>query len=237
MNTTEVISTAFVMGAVGSLHCIGMCGPLGLSLPVAHRTNSGRLFGGTLYNLGRVTTYSVLGLTLGLAGQTLFSTRWQSVLSTTLGIIIFLYLLIPSKYKASSFFVSRANRPFLKLRAILGRLFHSPTYTSLFSIGVLNGLLPCGMIYLALSTSLLAGTAAKGSLFMLFFGLGTFPAMLGVVFFGSYFNQQIRAQLRKAIPVFLFIMATLLVLRGLNLGIPFISPQLPVSSHEPVTCH
>ena len=72
---------------------------------------------------------------------------------------------------------------------------------------------------------------------MAFFGLGTFPAMLGAVFFGSYFNQQVRGQLRKAIPVFLFIMATLLVLRGLNLGIPFISPQLPLSSGEAVQCH
>lgn len=237
MSTTEVISTAFIMGAVGSLHCIGMCGPLALSLPIAHRTGSGRLLGSVLYNLGRVTTYASLGLILGLAGQTLFSTRWQSALSLTLGLIIFAYLLIPSRYKASSLFVSWTNKPFLRLRTLLGRLFHSPKYSSLFGIGLLNGLLPCGMIYLALSSSLLAGTAAKGSLFMLFFGLGTFPAMLGAVCFGSYFNQQFRAQLRKAIPVFLCIMATLLVLRGLNLGIPFISPQLPSVAQEAVTCH
>lgn len=237
MTITEVISTAFVMGAVGSLHCIGMCGPLALSLPIGHRTGSGRAFGGLLYNAGRISTYAVLGLILGLAGQTLFSTRWQSALSLTLGGLIFLYLLVPTRYKASSLFVSWTNKPFVKLRTALGRLFHSPKYTSLFSIGVLNGLLPCGMIYLALSSSLLAGTAAKGSLFMLFFGLGTFPAMLGAVFFGSYFNQQVRGQLRKAIPVFLFIMATLLVLRGLNLGIPFISPQLPMGAHEAVSCH
>ena len=237
MSTAEVISTAFVMGAVGSLHCIGMCGPLALSLPIGHRTGSGRVLGGVLYNLGRVTTYATLGLILGLAGQTLFSSSWQSILSITLGAVIFIYLLIPTRYKASSVFVSATNKPFVKLRTALGRLFHSPKYTSLFSIGVLNGLLPCGMIYLALSSSLLAGTAAKGSLFMAFFGLGTFPAMLGAVFFGSYFNQQVRGQLRKAIPVFLFIMATLLVLRGLNLGIPFISPQLPLSSGEAVQCH
>lgn len=237
MTPIEVISTAFIMGAVGSLHCIGMCGPLALSLPIGHRTDGSRLFGGTLYNLGRVTTYAAMGLILGLAGQTLFSTRWQNALSITLGAIILLYLLIPTRYKASSLFVSWANKPFVKLRTTLGRLFQSPKYTSLFSIGVLNGLLPCGMIYLALSSSLLAGTAAKGSLFMVFFGLGTFPAMLGAVFFGSYFNQQVRGQLRKAIPVFLFIMAALLILRGLNLGIPFISPQLPIGAREAVQCH
>lgn len=232
-----MISTAFIMGAVGSLHCIGMCGPLALSLPIGHRTNNGRVLGGVLYNLGRVTTYAALGLIIGLAGQTLFTTRWQSILSIVLGALIFLYLLIPTKYKASSIVVAATNKPFIRLRSALGRLFQSPKYTSLFSIGILNGLLPCGMIYLALSSSLLAGTAAKGSLFMIFFGLGTFPAMLVAVFFGSYFNQQVRIQLRKAIPVFLFIMATLLVLRGLNLGIPFISPQLPMGAQDAVHCH
>jgi hypothetical protein len=72
---------------------------------------------------------------------------------------------------------------------------------------------------------------------MLFFGAGTFPAMFATVFFGSYFNQQLRLKLRNAIPVFLFIMAALLVLRGLNLGIPFISPALPDNPQASVQCH
>ena len=237
MNITEVISTAFAMGAVGSIHCIGMCGPLALALPLANRSESGRVIGGVIYNLGRLTTYSLLGLILGTAGEHLFSSKVQSIISISLGILILLYLFIPVKKKASSAIITWANQPFMKLRSALGKLFQSTKTTSLFSIGVLNGLLPCGLVYLAITSSLLAGTAIKGSLYMLFFGLGTFPAMLAAVFFGSYFNQQLRSKLRKAIPVFLFIMAALLVLRGLNLDIPFISPPLPDTPQAAVSCH
>jgi sulfite exporter TauE/SafE len=237
MSLTEVISTAFVMGAVGSLHCIGMCGPLALALPLGHRSDSGRVVGGVVYNLGRLTTYSILGLLLGIAGEHLFSPKVQSILSISLGILILIYLFIPVKKKASSAIITWANQPFVKLRMALGKLFRSTKTASLFSIGVLNGLLPCGLVYLAITSSLLTGTALKGSLFMLFFGAGTFPAMLAAVFFGSYFSQQLRLKLRNAVPVFLFLMAALLVLRGLNLGIPFISPALPGNTQAAVQCH
>ncbi len=225
------------MGAVGSLHCIGMCGPLALALPLSHRSEGGRLLGGVIYNLGRLTTYAALGLVLGTAGEHLFSHKVQSVLSVTLGILVLVYLFIPVRRKASSAIIAQVNQPFIKLRAMLGKLFRSAKSTSLFSIGVLNGLLPCGLVYLAVTSSLLTGTALKGSLFMLFFGAGTFPAMIAAVFFGSHFNQHLRLKLRNAIPVFLFIMGVLLVLRGLNLGIPFISPALPESLKGVVECH
>jgi uncharacterized protein len=237
MDIIHIITTAFVMGLIGSLHCVGMCGPLAMSLPVAHRTGRGRLIGGLIYNSGRVLIYAILGLALGFAGQYLLSSRWQGTLSIALGVCIFVSLLFPSQKKATSVLASWANKPFVKLRLALGSLFQSKKYTSLFAIGVLNGLLPCGMIYLAVTSSLLAGSALKGSLFMLLFGMGTFPAMLAVVFFGSYVNQQLRLGLRKAVPVFLFIMATLLVLRGMNLGIPFVSPAFPDAPQGAVLCH
>ncbi|MEI6947195.1 sulfite exporter TauE/SafE family protein [Paraflavisolibacter sp. H34] len=237
MDFLQIITTALVMGLIGSLHCVGMCGPLAMALPVAHRSSRGRLLGGLIYNTGRVLTYAVLGGILGLAGEYLLSSHWQGNLSIALGACIFMYLLFPSQKKATTLLATWANKPFVHLRLALGRLFQSKKYTSLFAIGVLNGLLPCGMIYLAVSSSLLAGSALKGSLFMLLFGLGTFPAMVAVVFFGSYVNQQLRLGLRKAVPVFLFFMATLLVLRGLNLGIPFVSPALPDAPQAAVLCH
>jgi uncharacterized protein len=237
MNISEIISTAFIMGVVGSLHCIGMCGPLALALPLGHRSDAGRLAGGLIYNLGRITTYAAFGFVLGLAGEHLFSAHLQSILSISLGVLILLYLFIPVKHKASSAIISWANKPFICIRKAFGRLVQSRNYTSVFSIGLLNGLLPCGMVYLAITSSLLTGTGMKGSLFMALFGAGTFPAMLATTYFGSYVNQQIRFKLRKAVPYFLFVMAALLVLRGLNLGIPFISPALPNISEAAIHCH
>lgn len=238
MISLEIITSAFIMGAVGSLHCVGMCGPLALAMPLGHRSNSGRVVGGALYNLGRITTYSILGLVLGLAGQSFMSGKVQQVFSIVLGAGILLYLLLPVQWKATSAVSNAANKPLMQLRQAMVSQFRSKAYTSHYLVGLLNGLLPCGLIYMAVTTSFLTGSALKGSLFMAFFGLGTFPAMLAVVFFGNLANQQVRMQLRKAVPLFLGVMGVLLILRGMNLGIPFVSPELPdVAKAGGVSCH
>lgn len=236
MIIAEVISTALIMGALGSFHCIGMCGPLALALPV-HRSDWGRVSGGLTYNAGRILTYSVLGLLLGLAGQYLIAAKFQNILSISLGTLIFIYLFIPQKKAGRFAVVSIAHKPFLKIRTALGKLFTSKKYSSLFAIGILNGLLPCGMIYLAITSSFLTGSALKGSLFMLCFGLGTFPVMFSVILFGSFFGQHLRLKIRKAVPVFLFIMAVLLIMRGMNLGIPYVSPYVSAHAASSVGCH
>jgi sulfite exporter TauE/SafE len=238
MSITEIISAGFIMGAVGSLHCIGMCGPLAMALPLGNRSAGGRLTGGVLYNLGRVLTYTWLGLVLGLAGGFLITPKIQSTVSLAFGAAILLYLCLPATVKRSLSKTSNAQGFFMTLRTQLGKLLSTPTNSSLFGIGMLNGLLPCGMIYIALTSSFLTGSSVNGGLFMAAFGLGTVPAMLSAVFFGSFVSQQVRMRLRKTIPVFLACMAALLVLRGLNLGIPYISPALPQEgSNSEVICH
>jgi sulfite exporter TauE/SafE len=237
MGIDQIISMAFLMGLVGSFHCLGMCGPIAMALPMGHRTNSGRLAGGVIYNLGRVFTYSFLGLVLGMAGELLISPKIQNMVSIAFGALIVIYLLLPATTK-TALRISPNQALLVRLRKQIAKFLYIDNNSSLFGIGILNGLLPCGMIYLALTSSFLAGSAVKGSLFMFSFGLGTFPIMLAAVFFGSFVNQQIRSRLRKLIPVFLFFMAALLIVRGMNLGIPYLSPHLPAhASHETMICH
>jgi sulfite exporter TauE/SafE len=238
MSIEQIISMAVVMGLIGSFHCLGMCGPIAMALPMGHRSNSGRLLGGVIYNLGRVFTYSWLGLVLGMAGDFLISPKIQSTVSIVFGAVIVVYLLLPSNTKRF-LKISPSQNLLIRLRKQLAKFLYIQNNSSLFGIGMLNGLLPCGMIYLALASSFVAGSAVKGSLFMFSFGLGTFPTMLAAVYFGSFLNQHIRARLRRLVPVFLFFMAALLIVRGMNLGIPYISPSLPVGQlqHEAVTCH
>jgi uncharacterized protein len=230
----EIIGTAFIMGLAGSLHCVGMCGPLALALPVSHSDNLSRFAGGTLYNLGRIVSYATMGLVFGSVGKLIIASHWQSRLSLILGVVILLYLLIPKRYlhfsKPTLF-----NKPFIALRKQLGKLFQSKNLSSLFFIGILNGLLPCGLVYLALTSSVITGSSLNGALFMSFFGLGTFPAMMATIILGNYLNQQVRLKISKALPVFLFLMAALLVLRGLELGIPFVSPAYAAGGG--MSCH
>ncbi len=237
METAEAITTGFFMGAVGSLHCIGMCGPLAMALPLGGQTAVGRLSGGLVYNTGRLVTYAWLGLMLGLAGDFVITPALQRVVSLVFGAGILLYLALPLRAKKAAAANNSAQAFFLPVRKALAKLLSTPTPVSLFGIGLLNGLLPCGMIYLALTASFITGSAFDGALFMASFGAGTLPAMLAAAFFGSYMGRQIRLRLRKTIPVFLACMAALLVLRGLNLGIPYISPSLPQAGSVETLCH
>ncbi len=222
----SVISIAFTMGLIGSLHCLGMCGPLALSLPIRHDHLASKIGGAMLYNLGRVTTYATAGLLLGALGQTVSFAGAQQWLSVTLGVLILIYIVFPKDYAGNSWVARRTNGAFLNLRHQLGKLFSSEKQGTLYVIGLLNGLLPCGMVYLALASAVATGQAVQGALFMAFFGLGTLPAMFGVSMFGNFMHQGLRLKLRKAVPVFLGVMAMLLILRGMSLGIPYLSPQL-----------
>ena len=233
----EIIGPAFIMGLAGSLHCIGMCGPLALSLPVSHNNDLSRISGGLIYNSGRILSYTSMGFIFGSLGNFIIAAKWQNSLSIGLGIIILLYLLFPKKYFHFST-ATTLNKPFMLLRQQLGKLFQSKKLSSLLFIGVLNGFLPCGLVYLALTSSIISASSVNGGMFMLFFGLGTFPMMFATVLMGNYLNQSLRQKIHKAMPALLFLMAVLLILRGMNLGIPFISPELgPSHNHEGIECH
>ena len=231
--SAEIIGSAFIMGLAGSLHCIGMCGPLALSLPVSHNNDLSRISGGLIYNSGRILSYTSMGLIFGSLGNLIIAAKWQSRLSIGLGMIILIYLLFPKKY----FHFSTAtilSKPFMLLRQQLGKLFQSKKLSSLLFIGMLNGFLPCGLVYLALTSSIISASPVNGGLFMLFFGLGTFPMMFATLLMGNYLNQSLRQHIHKAVPALLFFMAVLLILRGMNLGIPFISPELGAGHHHAV---
>jgi hypothetical protein len=234
--STELITSAFVMGLAGSLHCVGMCGPLALSLPVSHSNSLSRISGGLIYNIGRILSYTIMGLAFGSAGSLIIAAKWQSSLSIVLGTIILVFLFVPKKY---IHFTGTAalTKPFMILRQQLGKLFHSRKLSSLFFIGVLNGFLPCGLVYLALSSSVIAASPLNGALFMLSFGTGTLPMMFSTVLMGNYLNQSVRQKLQKAVPVLLFVMAALLILRGMNLGIPFVSPGIGRHPNDGIECH
>jgi len=231
--SAELIGPAFIMGLAGSLHCIGMCGPLALSLPVSHNNNLSRVSGGLIYNSGRILSYTSMGLIFGSLGNLIIATKWQSSLSIGLGIIILLYLLFPKKYFHFST-ATTLGKAFMLLRQQLGKLFQSKKFSSLLFIGMLNGFLPCGLVYLALTSSIISASPTNGGMFMLFFGLGTFPMMFATVLMGNYLNLSLRQKIHKAVPALLFLMAVLLILRGMNLGIPFISPELGAGHHHEV---
>ncbi len=227
--------SAFIIGLLGSFHCVGMCGPIALSLPLKNN-NWQKVSGALFYNSGRIVTYCVFGFVFGIIGKSFVLFGYQQWLSIFLGLVIILFILLPKKF--SSFKNKNVILDFFgKVRYSIGFLFKQKNYRSLFSIGLLNGLLPCGMVYMAAAFAVVTGSIAHSIIFMAFFGLGTLPMMWSIAFFGNYVSVGIRQKIRKAYPLIMAILACLLILRGLGLKIPYVSPKMDMENLSvPISC-
>ena len=232
----SVLWVALTIGAVGSFHCVGMCGPIALALPLKGKNSGAKLLGSLVYNAGRLLTYALLGGVFGLLGTFLFMAGFQQGLSIVLGILIISIIIIPNQVQqrlSPAHFLSKA---IANIKRPVQQLFATPSYTARLLVGMLNGLLPCGLVYMGIAGAIATGSALQGSLFMLFFGLGTFPAMLGVTFLGKWLGVKARNRIRTAIPVLVLVMGFLFIFRGLGLGIPYLSPLLADTSTSIPLC-
>lgn len=213
---------AIALGLLGSLHCAAMCGPLMLALPVADGRPGFFLAGRIAYQGGRVFTYCALGVAAGLAGRTVSLAGAQRWLSIALGVLILSGFFASRKISASASVVKLVGR----LKIAMAAQLRSRTFRSLILLGALNGLLPCGLVYVALAGALAQPQLFSSVAFMALFGLGTMPTMLAIGLSGRVFPVGWRMKLRAAIPVGVCLLAALLILRGLGLGIPYLSPAL-----------
>lgn len=215
-----------VLGFVGSLHCAGMCGPIAVALPLNNNSWFSRISGSLLYNAGRTITYGVLGIIFGLFGKGLFLGGLQQWVSIGLGASMILAVLVPRLFRRGQWIENLLDRLTYRLKAAFGKFFGIRTYRSLFIIGLLNGFLPCGLVYIALAGAILTGGPFKGATYMVIFGLGTIPMLLALSLAGSMVSNALRNRLRKIIPVFIVILGLLFIVRGMNLGIPYVSPRI-----------
>ncbi|MEQ1675200.1 MAG: sulfite exporter TauE/SafE family protein [Chitinophagaceae bacterium] len=229
--------SGFTLGLAGSLHCVGMCGPLSLALPTHHLSPSQKFFSLLLYQTGRVITYTVIGLVFGLAGRRIYISGYQQWFSIGMGILIAGLAVMYFLQKRTVHFAF-FNRFYQFVQSLIVKLLRSSAGGSGFLLlGMANGLLPCGMVYIALASTLSFATVSESAGFMAMFGAGTLPTMMLVAYAGQAIKFETRQLLRKAVPFVILSMGVLLVLRGLNLGIPFISPELPQSAGQSVVCH
>lgn len=220
-----MLVTALVFGLLGSFHCVGMCGPIAFLLPVDHSNTlkkTGQIF---LYHFGRLMAYSLIGLLFGLVGTGLNLFGMQQQLSVMIGLLMIAVVLIPSKTFNKYNFSKPIFKAVSRVKSALGKELKKKTPDTFLTIGFLNGLLPCGLVYMAVFGALASESAIEGSLYMAMFGVGTIPLMTSAIYLGNFLNGKIRQNIRKAIPVFVVLMGLLFVLRGMGLGIPYVSPK------------
>jgi len=221
------IFPGLLMGLIGSLHCLGMCGPIAIAVPSRSDDRLTIFIDSLIYNFGRIITYIVLGFLVGLIGTTISLAGYQEAISIVAGILLLIIIVIPKKWENAL-----AELPFIRLstsfiQSSFRKILNKKSFTSLFGIGLLNGLLPCGLVYTALIAAVAYGSIYGAMTFMFFFGLGTLPMLATVFIVKNMISLKIRRKINKIIPVGIAIVAIILILRGLSLGIPYISPVLP----------
>lgn len=225
MLPASFLLTALLMGTFSSLHCVGMCGPLVLSSPIFGLTGSSKWVGWIGYHGGRLTTYVLIGVLLGVMGRRISLAGWQQGFSVVLGVILLLTFFL-GRYR-----VSLEKIPLLRtmqqgLFRFIAHSMRQPGMGSAWGMGMANGLLPCSMVYMAATGAMAAGSIQGGMLFMATFGIATTPALLLLTELGVRF----RFRINGILGVFTLIVGILLIIRGLNLNIPFLSPFLQMGT-------
>ncbi len=232
------IWTGFLIGFFGSFHCVGMCGPIALALPIGKSSTAQLVLSRVLYNFGRIITYSFFGLIFGFFGEGFVFAGIQSYVSIIVGAIILFYYLMPTKYKGKLAVTAPYKLVSGFVRKSFARLTKTGSPQTLFLFGIINGFLPCGFVYVALAGAITTGGAVSGALFMALFGLGTTPIMLATSLVGKFINVKIKRKMNKLIPVFAIVLAAIFILRGLNLGIPYLSPPAKMlKPHKSMMMH
>jgi sulfite exporter TauE/SafE len=222
------ILTGIAFGFVGSLHCIGMCGPIALALPVGDNRWSTFVLGRVLYNLGRVLTYTLMGGAVGLVGASILLPLLQQNLSIIAGVLVILAVLARHLLGLSLPLPSFISGILQNLQAKIAALLREQSVAPLFLLGILNGVLPCGFVYVAMTAAAVSAHIFGGMLFMAGFGFGTIPAMAALSISPRMLSAGFRTRIVKILPAFTLLVGILLIVRGLNLGIPFISPKLGI---------
>lgn len=221
--TTSFWVTAILTGLLGSAHCIGMCGPIALALP-SDPDKKRSIANLLLYNLSRAFAYSMLGLLPGLLGLGMQMAGISQKLSIAAGVLMLLVLVLGFNQKVERYV---SQKPlYQKIQKIVSGYFSGNKKTNFLLLGFFNGLLPCGLVYMALALAVGAGGLWQSALFMFIFGLGTLPAMFTLSLSSAVIPLSWRNKLRRFVPYSLLFIGLLLILRGMNLGIPYLSPKI-----------
>ena len=220
-----MLYSALFFGLVSSLHCIGMCGPIAMMLPVDKNNSAKKVIQIMIYHMGRLTSYASLGLIFGILGKGFYMAGIQQQLSIVVGLLMITIAIVPERVFMKYNFSKPVYKLISKVKTSLGSQFKRKTPDALFTIGVLNGFLPCGLVYAALFGAIAMSSLTLSISYMLLYGLGTIPMMSFVVLISNIFSNSLRTKMQKLIPVVAVFIGILFIIRGLGLDIAYLSPS------------
>ena len=233
-----MLYTALIFGLISSFHCVGMCGPIAMMLPVDRTNEAKKVLQILTYHFGKIIAYGSIGLVFGLLGKSFYLAGWQQQMSIILGVLMIVVAIVPEKVFARYNFSKPVYKIISNVKSKLGQQFKSKSYSSLFTIGLLNGFLPCGMVYVAIFGAIAMQSVSLGVAYMLLFGVGTIPMLTLVVYLSQLLTFSSRNALQKGIPIVTIVIGILFIIRGLGLDIPYVSPSnLSLFVQAKANCH
>ena len=233
-----MLYSAFIFGLISSFHCVGMCGPIAMMLPVDRNNEAKKVTQIITYHLGKLSAYGILGVVFGILGRSFYLAGMQQQLSIIVGVLMIVVALVPEKVFAKYNFSKPVYKIISKVKSNLGQQFKNKSYKSLFTIGLLNGFLPCGMVYVAIFGAIAMQSISLGIAYMLLFGIGTIPMLTAVIYITNLISFSMRGTLQKIIPVVAVVIGILFIIRGLGLDIPYLSPSnMSLFVQSEANCH
>jgi sulfite exporter TauE/SafE len=205
-----MVITALIMGFAGSLHCVGMCSPLAIAVS---NLSPGALMNRFIYNLGRIIMYGLLGAIVGVLGWTLPFNNFQNLFSIVLGVTLLLFSVWQISNVRVPLLTPLLQRLTITLKKVFGIFLQRKSFASVFMLGFLNGILPCGLTFLALTYCLTLANPVTSLYYMLLFGVGTLPAMLGMTAGFQYIVKRFNISFKKVTTAMLLISGCLLIAR------------------------
>ena len=233
-----MLYSAFIFGLISSFHCVGMCGPIAMMLPVDRNNEAKKVTQIITYHIGKLTAYGILGFIFFFFFRSFYLSGMLQQLSIIVGVLMIVVALVPEKIFAKYNFSKPVYKIISKVKSSLGQQFKNKSYKSLFTIGLLNGFLPCGMVYVAIFGAIAMQSVSLGVLYMLLFGIGTIPMLTAVIYISNVLSFSFRGTLQKIIPVVAVVIGMLFIIRGLGLDIPYLSPSnMSLFVQSEANCH
>ncbi len=218
--------SAFILGLFGSLHCAAMCGPLMLGLSAKNYS----FFGFIIHHIGRWIGYIGLAFLFYTIVSPLYIFELQQYVALLSGVLLILFGL--------KSYIAPINRLVEKLStSISARMQNIEVNRSAnLILGVMNGLLPCGLSFSAAILSVNSGSYATSALYMVLFGLGTLPVLLGISYLPKLGKAGLVKQINLWLPKVMLLVGFLLIVRSAGLGIPYLSPDYNVETEKMECC-
>jgi len=219
--------TAFMLGLAGSLHCIGMCSPLVMA---ATNLRGSHFVNRLVYNMGRVFSYGLLGLIAATFGSLFQFNGFQQVLSSVLGVFLILAGVIGLTYLKIPFLTNFTLAFTGKIKKTFSKFLSKKSISSLALMGMLNGVLPCGLTSIAIAYCISLSTPQEGFLFMLIFGAATLPVMLGLTSVFQIFIKKLNISFHRVSTITMILLGVLLISRSILSNHHSISPDTATTS-------